>query len=145
MNDTDNPSIYPALGGYEQPDAWIDKMDWQTKTGIYRDIIKENIEYDTLCLNYNSERVNEILELILEAICSRREYIRISGEAYPAEAVKSRFLKLGQHHIEYAMRCFDMNTAKIHNIKAYLLTSLYNAPATMGHYYKAEISHNMLG
>ena len=143
-NDTDNQSIYPATKeqGQELPDGGIDR---RTATDIYRDIIKENIAYEYLCDDFDPERVTEILELILEIVCSPRKHIRIGGEDYPAEVVKSRFMKLGQFHVEYVFNCISKNTTKVHNIRAYLLTTLFNAPTTMGHYYTAEVNHDLYG
>jgi len=142
-------SIYPATPEQDaepQPsDGGIDRIDRRSATEIYRDIIKDNIEYDALCMSYDPERVTEILELIHETVCSSRKTIRIGGEDFPAEVVKSRFMKLGQFHVEYVFDCINKNTTKIHNIKAYLLTTLYNAPTTMGHYYTAEVNHDLYG
>jgi len=145
-NDTDNQSIYLATREQEPPpDGGIDRIDRRSATEIYRDIIKDNIEYDALCTSYDPERVTEILELILETVCTSRKTIRIGGEDFPAEVVKSRFMKLGQFHVEYVFDCISKNTTKIYNIKAYLLTTLYNAPVTMGHYYTAEVNHDLYG
>jgi len=138
-------SIYPATPEQELPHGGIDRIDRRTATEIYRDIIKDNIEYDTLCMSCDPERVTEILELILETVCSPRKTIRIGGEDFPAEVVKSRFMKLGQFHVEYVFECIDKNTTKVRNIKSYLLTTLYNAPTTMGHYYTAEVNHDING
>jgi hypothetical protein len=136
-------SIYPATSEQEPPDGVIDRIDGRSAAEIYFDIIKDNIEYDYLCMDYDPERVTEILELIHETVCSPRKTIRIGGEDFPAEVVKSRFMKLGQFHVEYVFDCINKNTTKIRNIKAYLLTTLYNAPTTMGHYYTAEVAHDM--
>ena len=142
-------SIYPATPEQDAqpqpPDGGIDRIDTRSATEIYRDIIKDNIEYGALCMSYDPERVTEILELIHETVCSSRKTIRIGGEDFPAEVVKSRFMKLGQFHVEYVFDCINKNTTKIRNIKAYLLTTLYNAPTTMGHYYTAEVNHDMYG
>ena len=141
-NDTDYQSIYPATPEQQPPSGGIDR---QNAIEIYRDIIKDNIEYDVLCTNYDPERVTEILELILETVCTSRKTIRIGGEDFPAEVVKSRFMKIGQFHVDYVFECIDKNTTKIRNIKAYLLTTLYNSPVTMGHYYTAEVNHDFYG
>lgn len=63
---------------------------------VYEEIIKENIEYDYLLQDYRFEkdRVDEIVDLILETVCSARKTIRIAGDDYPAELVKSKFMKL---------------------------------------------------
>jgi len=140
-------SIYPAepeATAAAQPKE-IDRIDKTSAIDVYRDIIKDNIEYDILCTRYDPERMTEILELILETVCSTRKTIRIGGEDFPAEVVKSRFMKIGQFHIEYVFDCIDKNATKIYNIRSYLLTTLYNAPATMGHYYAAEVNHDFYG
>jgi len=142
LSDTDHPSIRPAAREPEPPDDGIDRMDGHSETEIYREIIKDNIDYDILCTAYGPEQVTEILELILEPVCGCRGMIRVGGGDFPAEAVKSRFLKLGMCHIQYVLDCLRKNTTKIHNIKSYLLTALYNAPATINSYYTAEVNHD---
>ena len=71
----------------------------------YRELILENIEYDYLCRDDRLDRdmLNELVELMVDTVCSRREMIRIAGDDYPAEVVKSRFLKLNSSHIEYVL------------------------------------------
>ena len=89
---------------------------------IYEEIIKDNIEYDHL-MQYSTldkDRLNEILDLILETVCSARKTIRIAGDDYPAELVKAKFMKLNSSHIEFALDCMRENTTKIRNIKQYL-------------------------
>lgn len=71
--------------------------------------------------------------------------IRIAGTDKPAGLVKNRFMKLNQAHIQYAMDCLSRNTRKVGNIKAYLLTTLYNASMTKSSYYRAEVNHDMFG
>ena len=136
------PSIYPA-----EPEAAnrTDGMDRIELIEAYREIIKENIEYDLLILRYGRERLDEALELMLEVILSKRPYIRIAGDDFPREIVKSRFLKINSGHLEYVFDCIDKNTTKVGNIKAYLLAALYNAPATMDSYYRAEVNHDLYG
>jgi len=120
-------------------DGWIDR------TAEYRSLIMKNIEYAYLVDKYDCERIDEIVEVILDAVCTRKKYIRVDGDEKSAELVKSRLLKLGPFHIDYAFDCLRKNTTKVYNIKAYLLTTLYNASATMGHYYSAEVNHDLYG
>ena len=136
------PSIYPA-----EPEAAgrPDGMDRIELIDAYSKIIKENIEYDLLVLRYGRERLDETLELMLAVILSKRPYIRIAGDDFPREIVKSRFLKINSGHLEYVFDCIDKNTTKVGNIKAYLLAALYNAPATMDSYYRAEVNHDLYG
>lgn len=137
-------SIYPAkrekTNGASKTDT--DRMD---KMNIYQEIIKENIEYPYLAERYGQERTDEVVDLMLETVLSQRPYIRIAGDDYPREIVRSRFLKVNYSHIEYVFDCLDKNTTKVRNIKAYLLAALYNAPATMDSYYRAEVNHDLYG
>ena len=82
---------------------------------------------------------------ILAPVCVKRTMIRIAGEEYPYELVKSKFLKLRSSHLEYVMGCMKDTTTKISNIKAYMVTALYNAPSTINHYYQQEVQHDMYG
>lgn len=120
-------------------------MDGMDLINAYREIVKDNIEYEIMAQRYGTERMNETVELMLEVILSKRPYIRIAGDDFPREIVKSRFLKITSMHIEYVFDCIDKNTTKVGNIKAYLLAALYNAPATMDSYYRAEVNHDMYG
>ncbi len=140
-----NQSIYPAQPEETPPFGGIDRIDGNSAVEVYRDIIKENIEYDALCSQFDRERVDEIVELMLETVCSTAKYIKVGGEKYPAELVKSRIMKMGQFHIEYVFERIDKNTTKIYNIRAYMLKTLFSAPSTMGHFYTAEVNHDLYG
>lgn len=63
-------------------------------------------------------------------------------EDIPTAQVRHRFLMLGRSHLEYVFECLRRNTTEVRNIRAYLLTALYNAPVTMGPYYQAEVQHD---
>ncbi len=136
------PSIYPA-----EPEAAgrPDGMDRIELIDAYSKIIKENIEYDCMVSRYGKERLDETVELMLEVVLSKRPYIRIAGDDFPREVVKGRFLKINSGHLEYVFDCIDKNTTKVGNIKAYLLAALYNAPATMDSYCRAEVNHDLYG
>ena len=114
---------------------------------IYREIILDNIEYDILIQDpkMDRERLDEIAELIVDTVCSARKTIRIAGDDYPAEVVKSRFMKLDSSHVQYVMDCMADNTTYVRNIKRYLLAALYNAPATINSYYSSLVQHDMYG
>ena len=113
----------------------------------YREIIKENIDYDILVINNKFEvaRIDEIVELMAETVCTSKEYLTIAGDEYPAELVKSKFLKIDAGHIEYVIECLKNNTTDVRNIKKYLLAVLFNAPSTMDSYYSARVNHDMYG
>jgi len=112
---------------------------------IYREIIHDNIEYDHLRDNYeyDHDRIDEIVDLMLETVCSSRKSIRIASDDYPAELVKAKFLKLNHCHIEYVLDCLKKNTTDIRNIKKYMLAVLFNASSTMDSYYTSLVAHDM--
>ena len=87
--------------------------------------------------------LDEIVDLILETVCTRRKTIRVAGDDYPAELVKSKFMKLDSEHIRFVLDCMRENTTKIRNIKQYLKAALFNAPSTIGNYYTSLVSHDM--
>ena len=113
----------------------------------YRELILENIEYDHLRRQFATYRedLDEIVELIVETVCTRRKTTRIAGADFPHEVVRSRFLKLDSGHIEFVMECMHKNTTEVRNMKQYLLTVLFNAPTTMNNHYTAQVNHDMYG
>ena len=118
----------------------------QSAVEIYREIIKDNIEYEHLCQHakgIDRETLDEIVDLLVETGCSARKTIRIAGDDYPAELVKSKFMKLDSSHIQFVFDCLSKNTTEIRNIKKYLLAVLFNAPSTINGYYTALVAHDM--
>lgn len=113
----------------------------------YREIIWENIDYDILTQDEKLDRarLDELVELMVDTVCSNRKMIRIAGDDYPAEVVRSRFLKLNASHIEYVLDRMRENITYVRNIKKYLLAALYNAPVTMDSYYTSLVSHDLYG
>ena len=111
----------------------------------YREIISENISYGILLQDYPLDRdiLTEILELMVDTVCTTRSTVRISGDDKPAEVVKSQFLKLDSEHIRFVMDGLKDNTTRIRNMRQYLLATLYNAPLTIGNYYRSLVSHDM--
>ena len=122
-------------------------QDGMRKRESYRALILENIEYDVLSQNVqlDKDRLDELVELMVDTVCSNREMIRVAGDNYPAEVVRSRFLKLNASHIEYVLDRMRENTTYVRNIKKYLLAALYNAPVTMDSYYTSLVSHDLYG
>ena len=134
---------------YEDEPQAADGMGTDTRSAreIYREIILENIEYRHLVQNnqIDRERLDELVELIVDTVCSARKTIRIAGDDYPAGVVKSRFMKLDSSHIEYVLSSMQENTTYVRNIKKYLLAALYNAPSTISSYYTSLVNHDLYG
>ena len=113
----------------------------------YRELILENIDYDVLASDphVDREQLDEIAQLVQETVCSTRSRIRVAGNDYPTEVVRSKLLKLNREHIRFVMDCLKQNTTRIRNIRQYLLTVLFNAASTMNSYYTALVAHDMAG
>lgn len=135
----------PILSNPPTPRGTRMGMEGKSARDIYRELIYENIEFDILCQNNRLDRelLKEIVELIVDTVCSARKTIRIAGDDFPAEVVKSRFMKLDSSHVEYVLNCMKDNTTYVRNIKKYLLAALYNAPLTISNYYSSLVNHDM--
>ena len=107
-----------------------------------REEIEQRIEYPILCTRFDRGELDEVVKLMVDTLCSTSPTIRIGGGDVPAEQVKERLSRLDCSHLEYVFDCLHRNTTQIRNIRAYLLTALYNAPATINHYYQAEVQHD---
>ena len=140
INQTDfshtDPSNYPpAPGAAARMERVMDRCD-------LRETIQENIDFSRLTESYPYDDVECLLELIVDVMGSTASTIRIGGEVLPVEMVKDRFRGLDGEHIGYVIDCLKHTTTKINNIRAYLLTALYNAPVTIGPYYSAAVRHD---
>ncbi len=154
ITDLSNTDSIPILSPYPSPftgdaaeptERKGKEAATESAVEIYREIIKDNIDYDILLHDnrFDKDRIDEILDLILETVCTARKTLRIAGDDYPAELVKSKFLKLNSSHIEFVLDCMKQNTTKVRNIKQYLRAVLFNAPSTIDNYYTALVAHDM--
>ncbi len=121
------------------------KRNEMNEINKYRDLIKSNIEYDIMCSRYDANTINELVDIMTETVCTTKDTVRVAGNDYPAELVKSKFLKLDSTHIEFVLDCMRENTSKVKNIRQYLLTVLFNAPSTIESYYSSRVNHDMYG
>ena len=138
-----SPNPSPFEGAAQPPER--KRKEPNDAYRVYEEIIKDNICYDILKqdMPYDHDRIDEIIDLILETVCTKRRTIRIAGDDYPAELVKSKFMKLDSEHIRFVLDCMRENTTKIRNIKQYLRAALFNAPSTIGNYYTSLVAHDM--
>ena len=113
----------------------------------YRALIRENIDYDGFLRDrpYDTGQLDEMVELMVEAVCSKKKNIRVAGNDFPQAVVKSRLLKLDSEHIRFVFDCLRENTTQVRNMKQYLLTVLYNAPVTIESHYAAQVNHDLYG
>ena len=134
-NYLDKSYLYLSINQSNQP---IDAMD----RNRCRTLVKENIGYIAFSTQNRSE-VDELVELITDALCSPQASFRIGGVQMKSQIVKERLSQLQQNHIEYVLDCMRKNTTQVRNIRGYLLTALYNAPTTIEHYYQAAVQHDL--
>lgn len=150
---TDISNTYPIKSYQKEPEPTkaaqlpkekSDRIGYD-EVETYRQIIKENIDYDVLSLNLNRDAamLDEIVDLMTETVCTQKSNLVIAGDTYPAAIVKSKLLKLTSEHIEYVIDCMRENTSDIRNIKKYLLAALFNAPSTIDSYYTTKVHHDM--
>lgn len=112
------------------------------------ELIKKNIDYENhmRCAKWQDrELFDELFELICETVCVKRKTVKVNGEPYPYELVRSKFLKLNSSHLEYVISRMRETVTKITNIRSYMVTALYNAPNTIKHYYQGELQYDMYG
>ena len=150
---TDISNTYPIKSYQKEPEPTKAAQPPKEKSDrigydeveTYRQIIKENIDYDVLSVNLNRDAamLDEIVDLMTETVCTQKSSLVIAGDTYPAAIVKSKLLKLTSEHIEYVIDCMRENTSDIRNIKKYLLAALFNAPSTIDSYYTTKVHHDM--
>lgn len=132
-----------------QSDGGIDVMDSIAHRKVYEQVIKENIEYDWFVevlsmpkskhnLKGTIEELNEIVEIMVDCVCSTAKTIRVNGENKPTEVVKAQMLKLTNDHIQYVFERIYGYASEITNMRAYFITALYNAPMTMNSTFQAD-------
>ncbi len=153
INDTDlyNSFRFSSLGETDSREPVEDcgerKRNEMRDRDECRERIKDNIDYDVLVSDDpdHADVLDEILDLIVDVVCTNTKYIRVSGDDKPAETVRSQFLKLDSGHIKFVMNCLQENTTKIRNMRQYMIAALYNAPITIDNYYQSLVNHDLYG
>lgn len=143
-----NPSL--SNQSYDEPNhksqpvvtEEIDRIDMDRYTQC-KEMIYSNIDYEDLIAQNADEqnKIDEIVENMLEMLCCTAPVIKISGKDISTKIVHSRLSKIDSSHIEYILICLKRNTTKVRNIKAYLRAVIYNAPSTMDSFYGAEVNN----
>ena len=127
---------------FSYPDPSIQSHEMEMERYECRKEVMEQINYVDLQKSYPYDDVDCLLELIVDTLCSTSTTMRIGGDILPASAVKERYRQLDAEHIRYVIDGLRQTTTQIRNIRAYLITTLYNAPLTMGPYYSAAVRHD---
>ena len=124
---------------------YSDENDWMSKRAQLEEYFSQSLEVDLLlrlCPD-DEDTIYQIVDLLVDTCATNRKTLRIAGDDYPAELVKSKLMKLNSSHIEFVFDCISKNTTEIRNIEKYLLAVLFNAPSTINGYYTALVAHDM--
>lgn len=140
---TDSTKSFPSFPHKGKP---IQESGMERRE-TYREQIMTNVDYDYLVgyTEVDRGRLDELVGLILDTVCSTKPTIRVAGEELPAEVVRSRLLKLTGAHLLYVLDRIRENTTDVRHVKPYLLTALYNAPLTMDNHYALMVGHDLSG
>src|SRR5699024_1723723 len=141
QNNTDLSETVPFLSGAVAGTEYEGKDD----RTMYQEYFLRQLGFDVLMASYpeDEDMLREMLELLVDTVCSKRRFIRIAGDDKPAEVVKAQLMKLNSDHLRFVLMCLKENTTQVRNIRQYLLATLYNAPLTMSNYYTARIQHDL--
>ena len=129
--------------------SYLSKKDTKVKPNMmdridnYTSLIKENIEYDLFVTDGSQKFMDSIVLLIVDTLLSEAPTFRIGGADIDAQTVKTRLLALDQSDISCVLNSVDLNAGRVRNPKNYLLTVLFNAPATSELFWKTEINNLM--
>lgn len=106
--------------------------------------IREQLEYVVLqeYTHGHTDMVDAIVSVIAEAERSSAKTLRVGGADLPRGKVLAVLRSLKFTHVEYVLDCMEESRPDIRNIRAYLLTAIYNAPGTMEAYYAAKVAHD---
>lgn len=117
-----------------------DMTGWIEQRKTIRETVRNNIDYIATSDTFGKEWVDEIVELMVEVICSREKFIRISKIQYPQEVVAERYLNIRSRHIENLYFTTRKITGYVDNIRAYMITAIYHSYETSESWIKARVS-----
>ena len=126
--------------GSDEP---LDAIGWMRERTTYENLIKDNIDYDIMIEKFEKAWIDEIVELMVDVVCSKEPYIRINKQEYPHEVVKNRFLKIDSSHIEYIYFALRENCSNVRNIRAFLITTIYRSFETSDNWFSAKVNYDM--
>ena len=141
QNNTDLSETDPFLSGAV---AGTESEGKDNRT-LYQEYFARQFNFDALIASHpdDEDMLREMLELLVDTVCSKRRFIRIAGDDKPAEVVKAQLMKLNGDHLRFVLMCLKENTTQVRNIRQYLLATLYNAPMTMHSSYAARVQHDL--
>ena len=139
-NYTDPSKTDPFLSG----EAAGTESEGKDDRTLYQEYFARQFNFDALIAGHpdDEDMLREMLELLVDTVCSKRRFIRIAGDDKPAEVVKAQLMKLNGDYLRFVLMCLKENTTQVRNMRQYLLATLYNAPMTMHSSYAARVQHD---
>lgn len=116
---------------------------WMERYNENKSLVKDSIDYEYLCLYHDKGIVKNIVNIMAEVLTVDREVYTIEGEVYPGVLVQERFREVDYRTIDAFLLNFERHTSKIHNMKSYLITSLFNTPSTSAAQLNNTVAYDM--
>ena len=136
-NNTDiNNTEYSNINQSYQEDEELSKRE------LYRKSICKNIDYDILVDRHGLEKIDGIVNLMVDAMCTDNDFVHVGYDKIPTIVIINIFLGLKSTHIEYVIECMEKNSKNIANIRNYLLRALYESPKTINFYYTMAVNRD---
>ena len=91
---------------------------------IYKKQIHKSINYDVMVSKYRRGVINEIVDTVLDAICSEEDFVTIGFQRISRDKLATVFLRLKAEHIEYLIDCLR-TVRNMGSQRTYILNKLY--------------------
>lgn len=107
--------------------------------------IKTYYDYDVMVQDNPSmkEEVDNVMQILKDALNTTKPTIRISGEDKPSMVVVAKLMKLTYSGIVYVIEKYKEQTNRINNPNSYILTMLYKAEEQMNLDIINQVQHDM--
>ena len=134
-------SKYPSINNGQNNK--FNSKRWMERYNENKSLVKDSIDYEYLCLYHDKGIVKNIVNIMAEVLTVDREVYTIEGEVYPGVLVQERFREVDYRTIDAFLLNFERHTSKIHNMKSYLITSLFNTPSTSAAQLNNTLAYDM--
>lgn len=134
-------SKYPSINNGQNNK--FNSKRWMERYNENKSLVKDSIDYEYLCLYHDKGIVKNIVNIMAEVLTVDREVYTIEGEVYPGVLVQERFREVDYRTIDAFLLNFERHTSKIHNMKSYLITSLFNTPSTSAAQLNNTVAYDM--
>lgn len=106
---------------------------------------KEQIGYDAIAVDLplRTAQLDELVSVAVDVLTSNKKSIRVNREERPTEYVCERLRSLNTEHVKYILESLSNSKMAIKDVRAVLITTLYNAPASIDSYYTAKVNHDL--